>query len=181
MASTGMPLCTTGWHLSSLRIFLLKVKSRITFLVQRICPFAWWPCVRFLSNHGGSFLGVFPPLRVVHLHNVTIVRVIGTHSDYRSLLTLRSFNPSFVSEFTMFDHFRDWKSFLYLMVSFSPRLFSPAHCVHVLEKKRVICDVHNASQVGWEVNKMNRKFFLLFSLCLWLFSPSFLLKSYLTT
>ena len=87
-------------------------------------------------------MGVFPALRVADFHNVTIVRIIGTHSDYRSLLTLRSFNASFVSEFTVFDHLSDWNSFLYLN-----SFFSPAHCVHVLEKKRVICDVHNASQV----------------------------------
>ena len=93
-------------------------------------------------------MGVFPALRVADFHNVTIVRVIGTQSDYRSLLTLHSFNASFVSEFTVFDHLSDWNSFLYLKVSFSCRLFSPAHCVHVLEKKRVIYDVHNASQVG---------------------------------
>ena len=70
-------------------------------------------------------MGVFPPLRVAHLHNVTIVRVIGTHSDYRFLLTLRSFNASFVSEITVFDHCSDWKSFLYLKaLFFLPALFA---------------------------------------------------------
>ena len=66
-----------------LRNFLLKVKPIITFLVQRICPLALWPCVTLLSNHGRSFSGVFPPLRVVVVHNATILlaRVIGTHSD----------------------------------------------------------------------------------------------------
>ena len=49
----------------------------------------------------------------------------------------------------MFDHFTDRKFFLYLKAFFfSCRLLSPTHCVYVLEKKRVICDVHNASQVG---------------------------------
>ena len=70
-------------------------------------------------------MGVFPALRVADFHNVTIVRVIGTHSDYRSLLTLRSFNASFVSEFRVFDHLSDWNSFLYLnRFFFLPALFA---------------------------------------------------------
>ena len=62
-----------------LRNFLLKVKPRITFLAQRICPLALWPCVTLLSNHGRSFSGV----RVAVVHNAIILlaRVIGTHSD----------------------------------------------------------------------------------------------------
>ena len=55
-----------------LRTFLFKVKPIITFLVQRICPLALWPCVTLLSNHGRSFLGVFPPLRVAVVHNASI-------------------------------------------------------------------------------------------------------------
>ena len=70
-------------------------------------------------------MGVFLALRVADFHNVTIVRVIGTHSDYRSLLTLHSFNASFVSEFTVFDHLSDWNSFLYLnSFFFLPALFA---------------------------------------------------------
>ena len=44
-ASTGMPLCAIGEYFPSLRISSLKVKQRITFLVQRFCPLAWSPCV----------------------------------------------------------------------------------------------------------------------------------------
>ena len=51
--------------------------------------------------------------------NVTIVRVFGTHY-WRSILTLRSFNASFVSEFKVFDHSSAWKPFLYLKARFLP-------------------------------------------------------------
>ena len=58
---------------------------------------------------------------VAVVQNVTIVRVFGIH---RSLLTLRFFNASFVSEFKVFDHTNTWKPFLYLKACFLPAAFA---------------------------------------------------------
>ena len=53
----------------------------------------------------------------------------------------------------MFDHSSAWKPFLYLKACYLPAVFAGS--------LRAICNVHNTSQVGREVNKMNRKLLLL--------------------
>ena len=60
---------------------------------------------------------------VAVVHNVTIGRVFGTHY-WRSLLTLPSFNASFVDEFKVFDHSSAWKPFLYLKACFLAAVFA---------------------------------------------------------
>ena len=56
-------------------------------------------------------------------------------------MTLRSFNPLFVSEFTVFDHFSNWKVFFSF---FLPALFAGSLRSECARKKRAISDVFSA-------------------------------------